>query len=436
MLMSVQPRDFVRRLTAVLLGILPGLLSLVPARAGSLPPEAIRSVVRVFGNQNCASGFLLENGDLVTNAHVVHDVCRTLPCAGVRLHIATTVGEEITDEITPTRFVPRFISDAVDLAIVSLEGGPARKGFFKLAGAPTSGQHLTLAGFPGCGRLTVAEGAVKEIDAIGFLSSVQVRSGNSGSPVLDDQLRVVGVARRYANEATGKLRKMTGGNPVDDSKVARADLLPQIAPGGASAARALVEAALRYQEEAFALSGEARTARIGMLDELVDFLRGDLTAIGEPAEPGAAVLSTPLWRLPALELGDDQTALMAERVAIGRRLGVDRKLPPQLLPSLTAVGRPVAHLRKVEALASIRMEDDPPADRWVGFVVVGAGLLLSVWGFSVGCVFSATPGSFIRRVGIAVVVALAAWPLSLLVWWLLRRRRRQLRARSAVAAPI
>ena len=272
---AIRSRNSVRHLTAVLLGLLPGLLSHAPAEAGSLPPEAIRSVVRLFGNQHCATGFLLDNGDLVTNAHVVHDVCGTLPCAGVRLHIATTVGQEITEEITPTRFAPRFISDAVDLAIVALEGGPERKGYFKLGGPPSEGQHVTIAGFPGCGPLTVAEGNIQEIDAIGFLSSAEVRSGNSGSPVLDDQMQIVGVSRRYASEVTGRFRNMTGSNPVGDSKAARADLLPRIAPGGASSARALLETALRYQEEAFALPGPARTPRLAMLDEFVDFLRED-----------------------------------------------------------------------------------------------------------------------------------------------------------------
>ena len=144
------------------------------------------------------------------------------------------------------------------------------------------------------------------------------------------------------------------------------------------------------------------------------------------------MLSAPLWRLPTLDLADDPTALMAERVAIGRRLAVDRKLPPTLLPSLTAAGRPAAHLRRLAALASTDLSGDPARDRWVGFMLLAGALVLSLWGFSIGCVFSATPGSFIRRAGIALTVALLAWPLSLLVRWLLLRRGRDRRPAGIV----
>ena len=392
--------------------------------AVALPPEAIRSVVRIRGFE-CGTGFLLETGELVTNAHVVSGACRSLACDGVPLHVATAVGAEATEELK-VMVKPRLVSDALDLVILTVEGEGARPGFFRLGGPPAVGQVVSSLGFPDCGPLRQAQGIVREIDAITYVTSAQVRGGESGGPVFDDQGRLVGMNRQITSGWGSFLKGVTGRNAGGPARNARIDSLGELLAGGGRAARALVDTAARFHRETIAASsGLARAQASDRFNVIVVEVQGDLVALGEPGGLAAAVLATPLWRLPALSLGEDEVALAAERVAIARRLEADGKLPRNLLPNLAAAGRPEKHIQSLQALLAAW---SPGQGGSKGFVEAIRALLVALatalWGFSVGWVLSRTTGRWWRRAGVTVAVALVLWPLSLVAWGLVRWRRR------------
>jgi hypothetical protein len=153
----------------------------------------VRVSVTRCGKRAYGSGVLIDDGLVVTAAHVVGD-------AGlVRLdHGGVTVTGEVLG----------VLADGRDLALIAVDGPLA--GPVPSAGIPTAGSPITVAGHPGgapvttiVGRrvdLTPAVAAIARGPAFGV--SVVTDLGMSGAPALDDAGRLVGVVIG-AETATG-----------------------------------------------------------------------------------------------------------------------------------------------------------------------------------------------------------------------------------------
>ncbi|GAB2922196.1 MarP family serine protease [Rhodococcus aerolatus] len=179
--------------------------SLDPAEVGEVAAAAGRSVVKIEGT-GCGtgvegSGFVVDGGLVVTNAHVVTGTSRLTVADTGGTHRATAV----------------LVDDDADLAVLRVDGldAPALTLADGAAGNGTTGVVL---GYPGDGRLTAVPATVVQrlpvvqpgVDG-GYTSRevyrlrAVVREGNSGGPLVDGAGDVVGVvnARSATDDDTG-----------------------------------------------------------------------------------------------------------------------------------------------------------------------------------------------------------------------------------------
>ncbi|SEJ46275.1 S1 family peptidase [Demequina mangrovi] len=171
---------------------------------GALSPDgfsaAQRMTVRVR-NVGCGfiatgTGFALDSHTLVTNRHVVADA--------KRITITTYDGRSIAATAASTTTV-------ADIAIITTEESLGSAYAFRAQEDPVEGDVITVVGYPNGGRLTSTAGVVlgPTTDPLGgavgtvLATSASVEQGSSGSPVLDEDGRVVGViyAKNYSNQS-------------------------------------------------------------------------------------------------------------------------------------------------------------------------------------------------------------------------------------------
>jgi len=139
------------------------------------------------------SGFLIEGGRILTNAHVVADARQIL----VRR----------PDQANPRVAVVEAVAHDCDLAVLRVEGGGFEDGVtpLRLGALPRTGTRVLTYGFPLGGQdVSSTAGIVSRIETRGYVHSgtdshlvvqtdAAINPGNSGGPVVQDG-QVVGVA--------------------------------------------------------------------------------------------------------------------------------------------------------------------------------------------------------------------------------------------------
>jgi len=164
-----------------------------PSATGNLSPDgfdaAQRMAVRIrnvgCGSVSTGSGFAIDAQTLITNRHVVAD--------SAELQLSTYDGRDLTATTAST-------AELADLAIVrTTDELPAVPELAE--GDPEPGDEVTVVGYPDGGRLTVTSGRVigATTDPLNenlgevLVTDAPVEPGSSGSAVLDEEGRVVGV---------------------------------------------------------------------------------------------------------------------------------------------------------------------------------------------------------------------------------------------------
>lgn len=185
------------------------------------------SVAFIKGQHGAGSGFVIAQGVLITNAHVLEDEL----LHNVEVHFPSAK----TSDKGP--FTPKLLYEDSqrDLAIVSIESATtplklAQKFVFR------RGEDITVIGNPGIGghilKNAVSRGVMStetEIDALTFYQlGIAINPGNSGGPVFDSYGDVVGVVTARATEQEGLAFSV----PLTDVKKALESAL-QISPAEA-----------------------------------------------------------------------------------------------------------------------------------------------------------------------------------------------------------
>ena len=177
-------------------------------------------VVRVTGQAGACgrgqegSGFVVEPGRVVTNAHVVAGMSEPQVQAGG------------AGDLLPGRVVA--FDPARDLAVIDVPGLQARP--LGLGGQRARGDDVVVAGFPLNGPYVLSPGRVRDaISAVGediygsagvtrqvYSINADIRPGNSGGPVLGADGTVVGVvfARSLDEASTGYALTLAEAAPV------------------------------------------------------------------------------------------------------------------------------------------------------------------------------------------------------------------------------
>ncbi len=196
--------------------VLSGLILISALRsAGESNSEKINSVVKIFSvvsdpsffqpwqnyqqNSSTGSGFVLDNGKIITNAHVV----------------ANQTFLQVRKQGDPKKYIARLINvgHECDLAILKVDDPAFYHNMQPLAlgGLPELQDKVNVIGYPvGGDNISVTEGVVSRIEPIAYshtgreLLAVQidaaVNPGNSGGPVIKDG-KVVGVAFQGLSQA-------------------------------------------------------------------------------------------------------------------------------------------------------------------------------------------------------------------------------------------
>lgn len=171
-------------------------------RPSGLTPDGFDAVQRMAvrirnvgcGSLSTGSGFAIDATTLITNKHVVAD--------SAELQVSTYDGHDIDVSAASTAAI-------ADLALVRTEA--ELPSYPELAPTdPQRGDHVTVVGYPQGGELTVTSGQVigTTTDPLNenlgevLVTDAPVEPGSSGSAVLDDEGRVVGVV--YAKNASGQ----------------------------------------------------------------------------------------------------------------------------------------------------------------------------------------------------------------------------------------
>jgi S1-C subfamily serine protease len=141
----------------------------------------VRSVGCRPGTSSSGSAFVIETDDgpaLLTNRHVVDD--------------ALQVGVRPLDGSSNIEIVGVRVSDRADVAVLEVADPDALPPPLALHGGPPEvGTPVRLIGFPAATPLTTT-GTVADVTPSRLLLDLQVDPGASGSPVVDDEGRVVG----------------------------------------------------------------------------------------------------------------------------------------------------------------------------------------------------------------------------------------------------
>jgi S1-C subfamily serine protease len=198
-------------------------ITAVPPPDGSVPAAVSaseQSVVTVLASKPACgvdsegSGWVVQRGRVVTNAHVV---------AGSSSIVVRMSGSPDVERATLVAFDPSrdlAVLDVTDLTAPALDIGPDL----------TAGAAAFAAGYPGNGPFTIAPQRVRDrvvargtdiyqsgsVDRDIYSLRGVVRPGNSGGPLLDSDGRVAGVvfARSATNPDTGYALTLAELRPV------------------------------------------------------------------------------------------------------------------------------------------------------------------------------------------------------------------------------
>jgi serine protease Do len=171
--------------------------------AGFTPPEP---GVRLTGTGS--SFFVSDQGHLLTNAHVVR-TCRIVT-------VTPKDGEQYRVKVIAAQAEP-------DLALLRSEAEPAEVAVFSPEQTLALDSAIGVVGFPSRGRISIRPAQVVgrvhptlQVDRAHYLPlAMDIRSGHSGAPVMDQSARVVGVVYAAVNTAavyarTGKRVRRVG----------------------------------------------------------------------------------------------------------------------------------------------------------------------------------------------------------------------------------
>jgi S1-C subfamily serine protease len=206
--MMISLRRFLTALAALLLAALPGVGTADPGDIAAASRGVVRVVLIQYDGGSArlvshGTGFAIAPDLVVTNAHVVEDlrgsngiVAGVVPSEG-RGGFAATIAA-----YSPQR----------DLALLKLKQGASLNALTLFSGAPTDGEEVYAAGYPGnvdmaeglsMGDLVSPQAAVKTRGYVSagrssrafdtILHTAPIGSGNSGGPLLDACGRVLGV---------------------------------------------------------------------------------------------------------------------------------------------------------------------------------------------------------------------------------------------------
>lgn len=188
----------------------------------------LRSVVllRSATRQYCASGVLLQSGNIITAAHVARELCSQDTCHNLVVGITESAGGTPNEHTgIPYRILTYL--EALDLAVLAPPDDTAVRGAFALekVTTPQATSDIILASYPGCRVLKLSKGKITDINELGFTTTASGSRGSSGGAVMTDDGQLVGVITRAVSEWDAFWGLLYGGTFHLKGQQLHADLL-------------------------------------------------------------------------------------------------------------------------------------------------------------------------------------------------------------------
>ncbi len=160
--------------------------------------------VLIKSDSGCASGFLTSNNQIITANHVVSSCIKGV-CKGFDIFLdgKRLIIEELSVE---------KVSFPFDVAVLKVVGSNIPTTGIDLSNTTIGniGTKVTIEGFPKCGELKESKGEILDSTSLVGATTAKTNYGNSGSIILDDQKRFVGMATK-AFSLSGAIKSLITG---------------------------------------------------------------------------------------------------------------------------------------------------------------------------------------------------------------------------------
>ncbi|MBN8548470.1 MAG: trypsin-like peptidase domain-containing protein [Deltaproteobacteria bacterium] len=417
--------------------------TVLAAPPSPLPKELIDSVVLLRSRTNsvCATGFILADGTLVTNAHVSDVLCPSGSCQNMEILRAPQVGAEASNVLAVQASIKREVP-VLDVTFLTLKGDKPVVGYFSASTSALPGDPLYSLGFPKCGPLTLSEGTLTSVDNMKLLSSTRSAHGSSGSPLFGPNFKLVAVAQE-ADSLSGGLLSMLSDYTFETIAL-RADVALQLRD--ADDDELLLQEAnfllANYRDQVRTLSGLKRLRAAISFSASVENLRDSiLFSRGHESETKVmAALGQYLDYIPYLSADTFRSELLQRLATLVLAYNLEIKgahqqflIPAAVEPIFDSLNREFVPTQTREQFQELIMY--AIRDRYQGLeffgLVFGAKVaalviaIVALLGWSMGYVFAGTQGSIFKRL-IWAVAALLLWPLPMLAVWYQRQKAKRL----------
>jgi len=383
-------------------------------------------------SRTCATGIRISQGTILTSLHVASSLCRETRCPDMTISRAPGIGSAASMRAPAPAAQVLMAFPARDAALLTFTDPWDPPPPLGVATPQEKGQVM-IAGFPRCGPLQIARGAIEDIGTLVFENSALTNFGGSGSPIFDPDLNVIGLVSQATPDWSSFLNIFLGSS-FKNTAVRLDDIAPQLYNREGPLVFSEPQILLKHYEERSRLPQGLRR------------IAGSLDFMGRVEEMKRWTL-----RDGGKAAGRDQVGwnYLGQLPDVGPRAEAEVSNPDLLeliyLYNFTEHGARTSAMRLLSAAditllseqfgpvwksAFARFSGSPSpgilllvAQEGVYFFSV-ALLVLIAWSVSVTIVALLTHGGWGRRSLVAFLVAFAGWPLSFVAWLLLRRLKR------------
>jgi len=390
----------------------------------------------------CATGFLIDDGKIITNYHVASVVCPFGKCKGLRIQKSSRLGHPPVEELRYEKAVLAKSASALDIALIEVTPTLrfAQPSPLRISELPPAGSNVTVAGYPACQVLQKSSGQITSSDPMHALTSVKGAFGSSGSPVFRDDGSLAGVVAQASSLSDAlSYYLLKNSFPL---RIIRADILNDLlSKNDAELFKREVSILNEYYNEAV------------MPKQSYKRMMPSYQFLASAQGLRSHVLVSPslntyapqfLWfddyidalpQIPKSGEKDPSTFLAIERLLTGVNIelnGPQQSLfrmvkADELQAALSNAGRPDAHVKEI-----LDMVKNVQDKKFWGvqiqlilysvLVALALMVLAALWGASVIYVLVKSSGGFFLRAFKAACIAVLFWPVSFLVFLAGRRK--------------
>lgn len=417
-------------------------LSTILFLLGTLPPgvalaepseELAQSTVTLsdISGKSCATGFVLEDGSIATNSHILKSICPLGSCESIVIKSSRGVGHKasIIHEFSSIEVLRD--DPALDFALIKPEYTSPFSGSFSLNPSPSYEGQVELLGYPDCKTLTHQTGKVLSQNILHIYTDLHGRHGISGSPIFLSGGSVVGVSDEASSLLSALSAIFLGGSfelrAIKSSAIQQASSIPQ----------GHIQLIESYYADAVLTKRNKERVRASI--DFIALVRGFKKLLrfeGFSSSYLSFINEYPGSELSELNPPGTETEEALERIAVAHNLensglfrafGTSLKIADGFAFLVSTSGRSPDQTKAIiqmytEFKNSGYIGLRPTQLYWALVTTLGLGLLLSMWASSLGYVFRDARGSIAKRFLKMLGVALLLWPISLIAYFFMAKR--------------